>query len=280
MKVSLIITTYNWPRALAVVLRSVLNQTYRNVEVIIADDGSDGPTAVTVKDILSAGTLPWRHVRHHDAGIRQARVKNLAVRHCDGHYLIFIDHDVALHPMFVQDHVDAAGSGHFLQGKRVFLSPSLTDACLASGRLNPPAFWSPGLENRKNALRCPALARWINRRKRFQVTLRGCNLSMHRQTFMAVDGYDEVFDGLWGREDSDICYRMFNSGFSLKNLWPAGLQYHLHHTAIKHRGRDRLDDELDMVLKEKRTRALRGFSTLSTEGTVVAEGNAQRQISL
>jgi glycosyltransferase involved in cell wall biosynthesis len=40
MKVSLIITTYNWPEALAVVLDSVQRQTYAAFEIIIADDGS------------------------------------------------------------------------------------------------------------------------------------------------------------------------------------------------------------------------------------------------
>lgn len=273
MKVSLIITTYNWHRALSVVLQSVLDQTYPDFEIIIADDGSDESTTETVKTILFHSRVPWRHVRHLDSGIRQARVKNLAVRHSNGDYFIFIDHDVALHPMFIQDHIDLSDPGLFLQGKRVFLSSRLTEGHLTADRFRPPSAWAPGLENRKNAFRCPALARCFNRRKKFQVTLRGCNLSMHRQSFMAVDGYDETFDGLWGREDSDICYRLFNSGYFIKNLWPAGLQYHLHHASIKRRGRDRLDDELDVVLKEKRTRALRGFSTLSDEGEMVASGN-------
>jgi glycosyltransferase involved in cell wall biosynthesis len=273
LKVSLIITTYNWPRALSVVLRSVMDQTWPDFEIIIADDGSDEGTAETVKTVLSNSRVPWRHVRHQDSGIRQARVKNLAVRYSDGDYFIFIDHDVALHPMFIQDHVGFADPGLFLQGKRVFLSDSLTEDYLATGWFHFPPLWAAGLENRKNAFRCPVLARLINRRKKFQVTLRGCNLSMYRATFMAVDGYDEVFDDLWGREDSDICYRIFNNGFSMKNLWPAGLQYHLHHAAIKRRGRDRLDDELDKVLKEKRTRALQGYSTMSAEGAVIARGN-------
>ena len=87
---------------------------------------------------------------------------------------------------------------------------------------------------------------------------------------MAVDGYDEVFDGLWGREDSDICYRLFNKGMRIKNLWLSGLQYHLHHPSIKRKKRDRLDEELDRCLGEKRTTALQGFSKLTEEGELVA----------
>ena len=271
MKVSLIITTYNWHRALAVVLGSVLRQSWSDFEIIVADDGSSDQTAATVHQVLSPARMPWRHVRHADNGIRQARVKNLAVRFAVGDYFIFIDHDVALHPEFIADHVLHAENELFLQGKRVFLSPRLTRRYIETGEFSPPSPWTPGLENRKNGLRAPGLARLMNREKRFQVSLRGCNLSMHRETFMRVDGYDELFDGLWGREDSDICYRMFNLGIKIKNLWLAGLQYHLHHPSIKRTVRDRLDEELEHCLQENRTKAVQGYAGLSSEGGVIAE---------
>jgi glycosyltransferase involved in cell wall biosynthesis len=270
VKASLIITTYNWPEALAVCLDSALKQSYGNFEIIVADDGSKAPTADTVQRLLRPGTRPWRHVRHDDSGIRQARIKNLAVRHATGNYLIFIDHDVVLHPSFIHDHIENAAQDCFLQGKRVFLPRQLTRKSLAQGALDPPSLWIRGLGNRKNAWYCPPLGRHMARRKRFQVSLRGCNLSMPRQLFDAVDGYDETFDGIWGREDSDICYRMFHSGFRIKNLWWTGLQYHLDHPAIKHSGRDRLDEELDRIRTEGRTRALHGYSVLGPEGRIVA----------
>lgn len=272
MKVSLILTTYNWPQALSVTLNSVLQQTYPDFEIIIADDGSSDKTVAAVRQALEATTLPWCLVRHRDDGIRQARVKNMGVRFASGDYFIFIDHDVALHPEFISDHVRCAETRTFLQGKRVFLSPPLTQRYLQTGCFSPPHPWALGLENRKNGLRLLGLAHWVNRKKRFQVTLRGCNLSMHRETFMTIDGYDELFDGLWGREDSDICYRMFNQGIQIKNLWLAGIQYHLHHPSIKRKGRDRLDDELDRCLKNKRMAAIQGYSKMSSEGVVVAEG--------
>jgi glycosyltransferase involved in cell wall biosynthesis len=268
--VSLIITTYNWPEALAATLSSVLRQTCNRFEVIVADDGSAIQTADTIRRILAAASIPWRHVRHEDNGIRQARIKNLAVNYAGGDYLIFIDHDVVLHPEFISDHLSNAARDCFLQGKRVFLSPERTERLITGTRQELPPPWAGGLENRKNGLRLPGLAKWINRKKKFQASLRGCNLSMSRRAFLNVDGYDERFDGLWGREDSDICYRLFNSGQRIKNLWLAGLQYHLHHPSIKHTERDRLDEELDICLKAKRTRAIHGISKLSPEGKIVA----------
>ena len=40
MKLTLIITTYNWPESLLLVIESVKRQTILPDEVIIADDGS------------------------------------------------------------------------------------------------------------------------------------------------------------------------------------------------------------------------------------------------
>jgi GT2 family glycosyltransferase len=95
---------------------------------------------------------------------------------------------------------------------------------------------------------------------------------MSREDFLRVDGYDETFDAAWGREDSDICYRLFHSGVRGRNLWFMALQYHLDHPVRKNRGRDVLDQELERLRDERRTRALKGVSSLSVEGEVVREG--------
>jgi glycosyltransferase involved in cell wall biosynthesis len=276
MDVSLIITTYNWPGALAVTLQSVLRQTRPPDEVIIADDGSSSKTAETVMRILGSARLNWRHAWHPDEGIRQARVKNLGVKFSQGDYLIFIDHDVVLHPEFVSDHCTRAEKGLFLQGKRCFLPETYTIRLLQDGFVKPPSPFLKGMENRKNAFRLPGIVKFLFPPKSSQLTLRGCNLSMARSDFLMVDGYDETFDQLWGREDSDLCYRLFHSGVKVKNLWFSALQYHLHHKVIKRTGEDRLDKELRLILDEKRKKALKGFSQLSSEGRIVASSAGSR----
>lgn len=273
MNTSLIITTYNWPDALALVLRSVMEQTADGYEVIIADDGSDAKTDAVVKGVLVDAAFHWKHVKHEDSGIRQARVKNLGVKYSSGSYLVFIDHDVVLHPDFLKDHINMAESGCFLQGKRAFLSKEQTENAFRRKKSNPVPPFSKGLENRKNALRMVALGRFMGKPKAFQTSLRGCNLSMNKSDFLKVDGYDETFDQLWGREDSDICYRLFHSGVRIKNLWFSALQYHLFHPSIKNRQRDRLDEELATIRNVKRERAVNGYSCLSEEGWVVASSH-------
>ena len=96
---------------------------------------------------------------------------------------------------------------------------------------------------------------------------------MFKSDFFDVDGFDEVFDQSWGREDSDICYRLFHSGLRIKSLWFLALQYHLHHEVIAKWDKERLDCELQQNLRERRVKALKGFSQLSSEGEIIAASN-------
>ena len=276
LSAAVIVSTYNWPEALVAVLRSLNAQTCPPAEVIIADDGSARETARAVETAMRQTSLQWCHVRQEDSGFRQARARNLGVRFSHAAYLIFIDHDTVVHPDFVADHLRFSAPGLFLLGKRVFLPPGLTGQIIADRQspFVPPAIWHKSLGNRKNALRAPWLGRLGMAPKKFQTSLRGSNLSVHRQDFMTVDGFDEFYDQAWGREDSDFCYRLFHVGLKCRNLWFSALQYHLHHpTTAKRKGRDHLDEELDRVRAEKRKKAINGFSKMSAEGELVSSSD-------
>ena len=52
MRLSLIITTYNWPDSLVLTLKSIENQTISPDEVIIADDGSTDETQEVISKFL------------------------------------------------------------------------------------------------------------------------------------------------------------------------------------------------------------------------------------
>ena len=270
LKSSLIVTTYNWPEALRLTLLSILGQSLNPSEVIVADDGSGPETTEVVRQVLKPSNLNWCHVSHDHKGVRQSRIKNLAVRHSKYPYLIFVDQDTVLHPDFVADHLVMAEEGVFLQGKRSLLPKDYTERVVGDGNFRPPFPWLVGLGNRKNTFRAPALGRLLARPKIFHTAVRGCNLSMFKSDFLKVDGFDEAYDRSWGREDSDFCYRLFHAGIQMKFLWFMALQYHLYHGSTTNWDRERLDNELQKNLKEERIKALKGFSQLSSEGGVIA----------
>jgi len=275
-KAAIIVTTYNWPAALGLVLQSALAQSDSAFELVIADDGSKPETAQMVVATLGASAARWCHVRQEDSGIRQSRARNLGVRHSTAPLLIFIDHDTPLHTDFVADHIRLAGEGLFVQGKRCLLSKEHSARLLRGGLRSDwwPSPWSRGLLNRKNAVHWPALGRWFASPSRFESSIRSCNMAVRREDYLHVDGFDELYDGEWGREDSDLAYRLFHSGVRCRNAWFVALQAHLDHPWIKRRARGPLDDELDLMRRERRTRAVRGFSHLDGEGTIVAKSAA------
>ncbi|RPI74869.1 MAG: family 2 glycosyl transferase, partial [Desulfobacteraceae bacterium] len=99
------------------------------------------------------------------------------------------------------------------------------------------------------------------------------NWSLFRKDYIDVDGFDETYDQSWGREDSDICYRLFHAGIRVKILWFTALQYHLYHKTFSKWDKERLDGELSKMLQEKRVRAVKGLSKLSPEGEVIARSD-------
>ena len=58
MRASLIVTTYNRPDALHLVLQSILQQTVQPAEIIVADDGSGADTAETVARTAKGPSSP------------------------------------------------------------------------------------------------------------------------------------------------------------------------------------------------------------------------------
>ena len=122
MKISLIITTYNWPESLLLVLESVRCQVTTPSEIIVADDGSDFKTKEVINNFNNDYGLNIIHSWQEDKGFRAAKARNKAILQASGDYIILIDGDTILHPNFVKDHCDFAEPGYFVQGSRVLIS--------------------------------------------------------------------------------------------------------------------------------------------------------------
>ena len=132
MRASLIVTTYNRPDALHLVLQSVLQQTVPPAEIIVADDGSGADTEETVGRFATASPIPVKHVWQEDQGFRAAQSRNRALAAAQGPYIVLIDGDMVLHPEFIADHLAVAREGRWVQGSRVLLTEAATAALLSS----------------------------------------------------------------------------------------------------------------------------------------------------
>lgn len=130
MKVSLIISTYNWEEALVRTLESVARQSRIPDEIIIADDGSREPTRIAVEQFVAGISVPVKHIWHEDDGFRLAAIRNKAMAAATGDYLIQTDGDVVLDRHFTEDHVRMAKRGCYVVGSRVVLGESISKRVL------------------------------------------------------------------------------------------------------------------------------------------------------
>ena len=91
--VSVIIPTYNRKALLLESVNSCLGQTWKNVEVIIVDDGSEDGTEALVSEMLASKWSVERvhYVRQRNAGASAAR--NYGLRLAKGRYIQFLDSD-------------------------------------------------------------------------------------------------------------------------------------------------------------------------------------------
>jgi len=231
MQTSLIISTYNWPEALHLVLRSVLIQTILPTEVIIADDGSRDDTRKLIEDFQQEFPVPLIHVWHEDKGFRLAEIRNKAIQRASCEYIIQIDGDVILSKRFISDHIHFAQKNCFITGSRVLLDEKMTEEALKN-EIYHFSCLTPRLRNRPNAIRFPLFNSFIQLQnqllKKLYHGIRGCNMSFWRQDLIDINGYDENFVG-WGREDSDIVIRLVKKGVFKKKIKFAAIQFHLYH---------------------------------------------------
>src|SRR5450830_701238 len=86
VKVSFIVPTYNRAHVIGRSIKSALDQTYRDFEVLIVDDGSTDETFSAVAPFLKLPNV--RYLRHEKNKGSQA-ARNTGIKNAHGHYIAF-----------------------------------------------------------------------------------------------------------------------------------------------------------------------------------------------
>lgn len=92
--ISIIIPIYNLEKYIENCLNSVLNQTYKNLEIICVDDGSNDNSAEIVKKYADLDKR-INYVYRENSGVSAAR--NFGLQIASGDYIMFVDGDDYLH---------------------------------------------------------------------------------------------------------------------------------------------------------------------------------------
>ena len=234
-KTSIIVLTYRRVNALLAVLQSLAQQCGSDCEVVIADDGSPLAERDAVRSQLPHFNCPVRHVWHPDTGFTASRARNLGVRASGGDRLVFLDGDCVPNAQFVALHTALRQRGEFVNGSRVLLSEGLTARVergevdlLAASAVQWLTWCFRGDVNKLTHLfPWPGAPRHRELAFRWK-GIRSCNLAVWRDDFVAVNGFDESFEG-WGHEDADLVLRLHHQGLRRCNGFLATEVFHLWH---------------------------------------------------
>ncbi len=90
-KISVIIPAYNAEQYIEQTIKSVLNQTYKNIEIIIVDDGSTDDTLSVIKNIEDQNSQKIKAIHTDNQGVTSARLTG--IENSTGEWIGFVDSD-------------------------------------------------------------------------------------------------------------------------------------------------------------------------------------------
>ena len=99
LKISVIVPVYNVEKFLPFCIESIINQTYKDLEIILIDDGSTD-TSLAICNEYSKKDKRIKVIHQENHGLSHARNTGIENASCD--YLSFIDADDIISPYFYE----------------------------------------------------------------------------------------------------------------------------------------------------------------------------------
>ena len=255
-QITVVISTYNHLRPLELCLGGFRNQTAPPGEILIADDGSGPETRSLLERLLPALPCPARHLWHEDRGFRKNIILNRCLAEARGGYLVLTDADCIPHPRFVEDHAALAEPGFWVQGRRCYLHEAAS-SLLTPGQEVPGwrLLFTGKMSGVAKGFRLPLP---ILRRNTGQRGIIGCNMAAWKKDLLAINGWDEEYEG-WGMgEDSDLGSRLYHLGHPRKFVYGRAILYHLHHPILNRDHLPKSQARLEATIQHRKVRCAKG----------------------
>lgn len=224
MFASVIFTTYNHPKWLEKTLWGFSAQSYRNFEIIVADDGSGVETRDVIETIQAQIDIPVKHLWQQDDGFQKCRILNKAIVASEGDYLIFTDGDCIPHPDFVRNHVELARENTMLSGGYFKLpldvSRAITRDDILAGRATRPGWLLrngvPFTPKIAKLVSHPTLGAILDALTITRATWNGHSSSTWKKHILETNGFDERMQ--YGGQDREFGERLTNMGIKTRQV--------------------------------------------------------------
>jgi glycosyltransferase involved in cell wall biosynthesis len=235
MNISVVISAYNRPEYLELVLWGYATQSDRDFELIVADDGSGDDVRSTISRLRSDAGLEITHVWHEDLGFRKSLILNRAIVSAAGDYLLFTDGDCIPRRDLVEVHRRLARPNRYLAGGYVKLpkpvSEGITVDEVRAGRIADLRWlrsrgWRPG-RRALRLLRYPGLPALLDKITPTAAHFHGNNASTWKEALFEVNGFDAEMG--YGGLDRALGYRLVNAGVKGIQIRHRAVTMHLHH---------------------------------------------------
>ena len=204
---STIIITYNQKRELNKVLQSIQAQSFKDLEVIVVDDGSKKDN---LKIIKKRWKFPLKYIWQPDIGFRAGSCRNLGAKIAKGEYLHFIDGDTLVGEQTYRPYINYLDNKTLLFGLRYVVYRKILRK-----KIN------------QETIDCLVKAKDFRNWKQ-DILFSGANFIVPREKFLKVLWADDW--NWYGYDDYEFFDRWYAANYPSKCI-KQSIAYHLDHQA-------------------------------------------------
>jgi glycosyltransferase involved in cell wall biosynthesis len=235
IKISIIISTYNAEVWLEKVLWGFHVQSFKDFEVVIADDGSGPATRALLERLKHEVSFQILHVWQEDDGFQKSRILNKAIMASRSDYIIMTDGDCIPREDFVMVHYLNRKPGCFISGGYFMLPMNVSLAIEKDDILSQRCFRIDWLRDqgiprtfKNNKLTAKGrLSKLLNRLTPTRASWNGHNSSGWKKDILEVNGFDERMQ--YGGQDRELGERLVNFGIKPLQFRYSAICIHLDH---------------------------------------------------
>ncbi|WP_111683549.1 glycosyltransferase family 2 protein [Winogradskyella tangerina] len=261
LKASVIISTYNQPEWLKLVLYSYGIQTDKAFEIVVADDGSTSETQQVIDRFTEESDLDVKHLWQEDHGFQKTKILNKAILASSTDYLIFTDGDCIARKDFVETHLKlkqpncALSGGYFKLTEKI--SQTINEEIISEQKCFDKhwllAKGQPDNFKLNKLTKIKFKSKLLNYFTPTKATFDGMNVSCFKNDILAVNGFDERMQ--YGGEDREVGERMMNNGVRFLQVRYSTICVHLHHERPYKRAESLAENEkIRSATKQNRTK--------------------------